>query len=136
MLVKTLRIGIVGKFYRIIKSMYQGGCCQVKLPNGITRPFKTDIGIKQGDCLSPLLFCVFLDYIVDDIGTTTDHDAPQLANQNVNCLMYAHDLVLLSKTESGMQTMLERLNRYCETWHLEINMKKRKEKKTDIPQKL
>ena len=104
--------------------MYQGDCCQVKLPDGITPPFEPDIGIKQGDGLSPLLFCIFLDDIEDYIGTTTD--APQLANQNVNCLMYADDLVLLSKTETGMQTMLEKLNRYCETWHLEINMKKQK----------
>ena len=124
MLLKTLRLGIGGKFYRIIKSMYQGDCCQVKLPDGITPPFKPDIGIKQGDGLSPLLFCIFLDDIVDYIDTTTD--APQLANQNVNCLMYADDLVLLSKTETGMQTMLEKLNRYCETWHLEINKKKTK----------
>ena len=121
-ILKTLRLGIGGKFYRIIKSMYQGDCCQVKLPDGITPPFKPDIGIKQGDSLSPLLFCIFLDDIVDYIDTT---DAPQLANQNVNCLMYADDLVLLSKTETGMQTMLEKLNRYCETWHLEINKKKK-----------
>ena len=45
-LLKRLRLGIGGKFYRIIKSMYQGDCCQVKLPDGITPPFKPDIGIK------------------------------------------------------------------------------------------
>ena len=104
--------------------LYQGDCCHVKLPDGITPPFKPDIGIKQGDGLSPLLFYIFLDDIVEHVKSTTD--APQLANQYVNCLMYADDLVLLSKSETGMQTMLNKLNQFCEMWHLEINTKKPK----------
>ena len=48
--------------------------------------------------------------------------------------MYPDDLVLLSKTETWMQTMLEKLKRYSEMRHLEINMKKNKN--TDIAQKL
>ena len=59
--------------------MYQGDCCHVKLPDRITPPFKPDIGIKQGDGLSPLLFSIFLDDIVEHAKSTTD--APQLANQ-------------------------------------------------------
>ena len=85
---------------------------------------------KQWDGLSPLFFCIFLDDIVEHVKSTTD--APQLANQYVNCLMYADDLVLLSKSEAGKQTMLNKLNQFCETWHLEINTKT--PQNNDIPQ--
>ena len=51
---------------------------------------------------------------------------PQLGNGNISCLMYADDLVLLSKSAKGMHLMLEKLHKYCTTWHLEINTKKTK----------
>ena len=100
MLLKVLRLGIGGKFY-IIKSIYQEDSCYVKLPDGITPPFQTEIGIKQGDSLSPLLFCIFIDDIVGHVSPTSG--APRLAN--VSCLMYEDDLVIISKSEEGMQDM-------------------------------
>ena len=124
MLLKVLRLGIGGKFYNIIKSIYQEDSCYVKLPDGITPPFQTEIGIKQGDSLSPLLFCIFIDDVVGHISPTSG--APRLANQEVSCLIYADDLVLISKSEEGMQDMLGKLNNFCSKWHLEINTKKTK----------
>ena len=40
--------------------------------------------------------------------------------------MYADDLVLLSETSEGLQECLNRLNDYCNTWGLEVNVNKTK----------
>jgi hypothetical protein len=41
-------------------------------------------------------------------------------------LLYADDLVLISETENGMQTLLNNVELYCRKWHLIINSKKSK----------
>ena len=41
-------------------------------------------------------------------------DAPRLDTPLVNCLMYADDLVLMSRTEIGLQDLIDKLNNYME----------------------
>ena len=52
LLAKLLRLGIGGHFYDIIKNMYTLTTCHIKLPDGITDGFRTEIGIKQGNALA------------------------------------------------------------------------------------
>lgn len=41
--------------------MYMNTKASIKLPGGQTDVFKTNIGIRQGDCLSPILFCLYIE---------------------------------------------------------------------------
>jgi hypothetical protein len=104
--------------------MYTTNYGHVKLPGGISDSFKTTIGIKQGDSLSPLLFSLFIDDLTH-ILNENEHP-PNLANEDINSLLYADDLVLLSTTETGLQNSINKLNKYCKTWHLKINLTKTK----------
>ena len=40
--------------------------------------------------------------------------------------MYADDLVLMSRSESGLQILLNRLGEYCRKWRMEVNIEKTK----------
>ncbi len=53
-------------------------------------------------------------------------DSVKLATTSLNCLMYADDLVILSSSETGLQSCLTRLHSYCIKWHLSANMNKTK----------
>ena len=66
---------------------------KIRLPRGLSPKFKSNIGIKQGDGLSPLLFNIF----INDINNIFDKtcDPPDLGNLKVHNLLYADDLVLL-----------------------------------------
>ena len=44
----------------------------------------------------------------------------------VNSLLYADDLIILSRSKIGLQNCLNALSSYCETWMLKINPKKTK----------
>ena len=44
----------------------------------------------------------------------------------ISCLMYADDIVLLSKTAKGLQTFLCRLEDFCNLWNLKVNINKTK----------
>lgn len=122
LLYKLLKIGIGGKFYHLIKNMYENSISCVKLPSGLTPNFNMELGIKQGDCLSPILFNLF----VNDIGSifNASSDPVTLGNTSLSYLLYADDLLLLSKSKGGLQNSLDKLNTYAEKWHLEINIKK------------
>ena len=53
-------------------------------------------------------------------------DPVRLDNTNLNCLLYADDLVLLSESQKGLQSCLTKLERYTNRWKLNINKKKTK----------
>ena len=43
---------------------------------------------------------------------------------HISCLMYADDIVLLSKSAKGLQTLLCRLEYFCNKWNLKVNINK------------
>ena len=44
--------------------------------------------------------------------------------KNINSLLYADDLVILSRSKTGLQNCLNALSLYCDKWKLKINPKK------------
>ncbi len=89
----------------------------MKLSDGITEYFETNIGVKQGCVISPTLFNIFLNDI-PNIFNTTKSFLVTLYVELINCLLYA--------TEEGLQHCVDRLNAYCKTWNLTINIQKTK----------
>ena len=53
---KMQKYGINGKLHKIIKNMYSTVKYSVKLSSGLTKPFSSNVGVKQGYIISPLLF--------------------------------------------------------------------------------
>ena len=120
---KLLEAGFSFKFVKTIQGMYAGLQSCVQLPNGISIPFTSVLGLKQGCNLSPTLFNIFINKLIDVLDNT-DGDAPKLGHLLVGCLFYADDLVLLSETKEGLQKQLDTLNRYISEWFLEANISK------------
>jgi hypothetical protein len=45
-----------GHFLNIIEDMYNDVSLSIRLANGITQPFQTSIGVKQGCVVEPIFF--------------------------------------------------------------------------------
>ncbi len=73
----------------------------VKISTGLTDTSKSDIGVRQGDILSQNLFKIYINDIVQYITSKKDTDPVSVAQTNVNCLLYADDIVLISKSKHG-----------------------------------
>ena len=121
-LLKEYSVG--GKFLKILQEIYRGNKMFVKTNEGLVQPFVTTIGVKQGCVLSPLLFNIFIDKINEIFD---ENCAPvKINNLNLNCLLWADDLLIFSLTAEGLQNSIDRMKIFYDSLGLEINIKKTK----------
>ena len=86
--------------------------------------FNSEVEVRQWDTQSSNLFKV---YINDLPSIFKDGcDPAELNSCKLNCLLFADDVALLSKTEQGMKTCIHRLQEYCKNWCLELKTEKPK----------
>ncbi len=119
---KLIESGIGGKTYDLIKSMYTESKCGIKINTKRTRYLSQERGVRQGCCLSPTLFNIYINELALSLERSA---APGLTlhDSQIRCLLYADDLVLLSPTKHGLQQNLDLLEQYCQTWALTVNLK-------------
>ena len=125
LLMKRLKsLGINGIFLRNIMAMYKKTEYCVKLKNGHTRAINSNLGLKQGCPLSPMLFNLYIDDIDHIFDDTCDPISIQ--NEKVNHFLYADDLVILSQNKDGLQRCIDRISDYAKAKQLTISVKKSK----------
>jgi hypothetical protein len=111
--------------YKTIKSCISvnGSCSQF---------FLSEIGVRQGENLSPILFSLFLNdlqsHLYSNGSVGIDLTDPQSATSwlKLLILLYADDTVIISNTPEDLQNSLNTFNNYCENWHLNVNSNKTK----------
>ena len=121
---KLQNMGIQGLFYENIKRLHESTYYMTKVKDGYLNPIKSQLGLLQGGILSPILFNLY----IDDIKNSFDEkcDPINLYDEEVSHLLYADDLIILSKTEHGLRQSLKNLETYCRQWKLQINITKTK----------
>ena len=122
---KMQKAGITGKIFELIKNMYSSTFYCIKKENYLSKPRVNNVGLKQGDSLSPTLFNIFLNDIGEQLNNENTYPL-KLGQHNLNHLLFADDLLLISETSSGLQNCLEQLGNYCNKWKLNVNINKTK----------
>ena len=109
-----------------IRSFYSAATACVSLPHGATPSIPIRNGVLQGDTLSPLLFSLFMHDIDDYFRATLPNlQGVSLSHAtDINCLLYADDLVLLATSPVQLTLLLRGLSSYTELNDLVINTEK------------
>ena len=95
----------------------------IKVGGGYLDPIKSTCGLKQGGVLSPHLFNLYVDDMKDIFVNSCD--PVQIFDCPLSHLLYADDLVLLSTSKGGLENCLGQLEKFCDAWQLEVNIKKK-----------
>jgi hypothetical protein len=118
-------IGLSTKFISFIKVMYKNVTAKVRTPHGESCPFPMEKGVLQGESLSPKLFTLFIDEIVE-IMHKTDIPTLKIAANEIHLLLYADDIVLLASNALELQLKINVLKNYFDCSNLLVNLEKTK----------
>lgn len=118
------KMGIHGKCLSILQQMYAHGNLCIKTQDGIGEAFTADLGVKQGDPLSPLLFGLYIDRVCCFIRTRVPTAGVIAGGIRADCILYADDLVLLAHDRERLQHLLNALAEFCTATKLKVNIEK------------
>ena len=83
-------------------------------------------GVHQGCILSPCLFNLYAEYIVQNAGLDEAQDGIKIARRNINNLRYADDTTLMAESEEELQSLLMKVKEESEKVGLKLNFQKMK----------
>ena len=122
---KLVKLGLRGKILNILKSMYSSVKSRVKFDNKLGNEFYCNLGVRQEECLSPLLFSFYLNDIEEQF-INSGLEGIDINMFKVFLLLYADDIIIFSNTAEELQQSLDLLLEYCNKWKLTINVSKTK----------
>ena len=122
---KLKKVGFGETLVNLISAMYEDTSTSLLHGQNMLPEIKTNKGVKQGDNLSPTLFNIYINDFPKKLAEGQTSPV-KIAGKDINCLMWADDIIILSKTKEGLQQSLNNMYKYCQEWKLEINRKKTK----------
>jgi hypothetical protein len=129
---KLLQNSIDGNFFNVITNMYKNIKSSVSHNGEISDMFVSEIGVRQGENLSPVLFSLFLNdlqsflYSKGSVGIELVDPLDLTLWLKLLVLLYADDTIILSNSPQDFQNSLNTFNNYCNDWHLTVNPNKTK----------
>jgi len=119
--------GIRGNVLEWLKSYYKGSKACVGFKGKNSKTFSVERGVAQGDPLSPNIFIIFINNLIEKIVASGIGVNVQLKNQNnmfVPCLAYADDIVLLCENPEDLQKLIDICAEWCNAWGMLPNVLK------------
>ena len=125
-----------GKILKVIFNMYKTAKSCVKQQSMISGVFACNMGVRQGENLSPLLFAIFLNDF--EIALSNKYSGlPTLSEMsrilstdnidffiNMYTLLYADDTLILAESPTELQSALNEVGVFCDTRGFSINKTK------------
>jgi len=122
---KLIKLGIRGKMLDIITSLYSNVKSCIKFNNCLSESFICNLGVRQGDCLSPFLFAMYINDLEETL-ILKGHKGISIHMLKLFLLLYADDITIMSENEQDLQHGLDILYQYCNQWKLTLNVQKTK----------
>ena len=136
---KVLNLGIRGNIINVIFNLYSKAKSCVKNGNDLSQLFNCNVGVRQGENLSPLLFAIYLNdfalYVSQEyegLAFVSEETSRLLGDEAVDMflrlyiLLYADDTIVLAESPLQLQHALNSVKDYCDKNYLKLNLTKTK----------
>ena len=110
----------------LLRNLYAGQEATVRTAHGTTDWFQVGKGVRQGCILSPCLFNLYADYIMQNAGLDEAQASIKTARRNINNLKYADNTTLTAETEEALKSLLLKVKEESEKEGLKLNVQKRR----------
>jgi hypothetical protein len=86
-----------------LQALFDRNSAQVTVGGRRSVPFAIRDGLLQGSVLSPFLYALFIDSIVEDLDA--GHTI-KIGSLNLNCILYADDIAVFAKSAADLKVLL------------------------------
>ena len=87
-------------------------------------PFQNWERVRQGCILSPCMFNLYAEYIMQNVGLDETQAGIKIARRNINNLRYANDTILMAESEEELKSLLMKVKKESEELGLKLNIQK------------
>ncbi len=108
--------GMCPSYARFLINMYTNQKLRVNWNGMFSESFNVTNGVKQGGILSPILFCIYIDSLLDRLANSGT--GCHIGNRFAGALCYADDICLLASTRNSVMKMLS----ICEDFGIEYKV--------------
>ena len=103
---KIQEMGIPDHLTCLLRNLYAGQEATVRTRHGTTDCFKIGKGVHQGCILSPCLFNLYAEYIMQNARLDKAKARIKIVMKNNNHLRYADDTTLMAESEEELKSLL------------------------------
>ena len=118
-------MGIPDHLTCLLRNLYAGQEATVRTGHGKTDWFQIGKGVRQGCILSPCLFNLYAEYIMQSAGLHETQAGINIARRNIDSLRYADDTTLMAESEE-LKSLLRKVKEESEKVGLKLNIQKTK----------
>ena len=99
------QIGVPLSIQHGVQKLYEQVLCKLRMKDGFSESFVSNMGVKQGCPLSPTLFGLYIDELEEVItkqSTREEVDGPSIGTYTLPILLYADDVILMTHSYKGI----------------------------------
>ena len=128
MFARLWQAGVRGKMFRVLHNLYDGARRVVSHEGCTTDSFTCDLGLHEGDVISPTLYLFFIDGLLREVGAR--HPGVTLLSPTGTTVsavvgaMQADDFVAVCDTLDQVQAVANTVYAYSCKWRFRLNSAK------------
>ena len=117
-------MGIPDHLTCLLRNLYADQQATVRTGHGTTDWSQIGKGVRQGCILSPCLFNLYAEYIMQNARLEEAQAEIKIAWRNINNLGYAYDTTLMAESEEELESLLMKVKEENEKAGLKLNIQK------------
>ena len=128
MLARLLDKGVEGRLFHAVDNLYARAASATRVDGALSRPFPVLRGVAQGCPMSPFLYALFIDSLLDDLLALGAAEGLEMGAADWHRLLtgqaYADDLSGFASTPEGMQRVIDVVRTHSQRWGWSVNVRK------------